>query len=76
MILGGAIAGLYQGLVTIHCYVYAFPAIPSCLMFASGDEPGNFVKAMISGAIAFVASFLLTLLFGGRLDAEDMLTEI
>lgn len=70
-ILGCAIAGLYQGIVGIHCYVYAFPAIPSCLMFASGEEPGNFIKAMTAAAIAFGASFLLTLLFGGRLDADE-----
>ena len=70
MILGSAAAGLYQGIVTVHCYVYAFPAIPSCLMFASGDEPGNFIKAMIAGAIAFAAAFLLTLLFCGKLDAD------
>ena len=70
-ILGCAAAGLYQGIVTIHCYVYAFPAIPSCLMFASGEEPGNFLKAMIAAAIAFGVSFVLTLFFGGRLDAEE-----
>ena len=70
-ILGSAIAGLYQGIAGIHCYVYAFPAIPSCLMFASADEPGNLTKAMIAAVIAFAASFLLTLLFGGRLDADE-----
>ncbi len=70
-VLGCAAAGLYQGIVGIHCYVYAFPAIPSCLMFASADEPGNFAKAMIAAVIAFAASFLLTLLFGGRLDTDE-----
>ncbi|MCI8464965.1 MAG: PTS transporter subunit EIIC [Lachnospiraceae bacterium] len=70
-ILGCIVAGLYQGIVGIHCYVYAFPAIPSCLMFASGDEPGNFAKAMIAASIAFVSSFLLTLFFGGRLDSDE-----
>ena len=70
-ILGCAIAGLYQGIVTVNCYVYAFPAIPSCLMFANGSEPGNLAKALIAGAIAFAASFLLTMLFGGRFDADE-----
>ena len=64
-----AIAGLFQGLVTIHAYVYAFPAVPSCLMFAG--EPGNLAKALLSGAIAMAAAFLLTFFFGGRLDADE-----
>ncbi len=64
-----AIAGLFQGIVTIHAYVYAFPAVPSCLMFAG--EPGNLLKALLSGAIALVSAFLLTFFFGGRLDKDE-----
>ncbi len=70
-ILGCAAAGLYQGIFTVRCYVYAFPAIPSCLMFASGDEPANLTKALLAGAIGFAVSFLLTFLFSGRLDADE-----
>ncbi len=63
--IGAAVAGAYQGLVTIHCYVYAFPGLPSCLMFSDPSEPGNLAKALIAAAIAFAASFLLTFFFGG-----------
>ena len=66
--LGAAIAGAFQGLVTIHCYVYAFPGVPSCLMFSSAAEPGNLAKAMIAAAIAFGAAFLLTFLFAGKCE--------
>lgn len=70
--IGAAIAGAYQGLVTIHCYVYAFPGIPSFLMFSSPDEPGNLARALIAAAISFAASFLLTFFFGGKLDREEL----
>lgn len=54
-----AVAGIFQGIVGIHCYVYSFPAISSILMFSSSKEPGNLWKAAVAGAIAFVVSFLL-----------------
>jgi PTS system beta-glucosides-specific IIC component len=60
--IAGGIAGFYQGLVTIHSYVYAFPAIISILMFSSPDEPDNLLKAAIAGSIGFIAAFLLTII--------------
>ncbi|QNM05726.1 PTS transporter subunit EIIC [Qiania dongpingensis] len=73
--IGASIAGAYQGLVTIHCYVYAFPGMPSFLMFADSGEPDNLMKAMIAAAISFAASFLLTLVFGGRFDGDSQTEE-
>jgi phosphotransferase system glucose/maltose/N-acetylglucosamine-specific IIC component len=58
--IAGGVAGCYQGFVTIHCYVYAFPGIPSVFMFSSPKEPGNLAKTLIAGSIAFVTSFILT----------------
>lgn len=55
----GAVAGIYQGLVTIHTYVYAFPTLFSILMFQSNDEPGNLLKAIVAGSISFLVSFVL-----------------
>lgn len=60
--LAGGIAGCYQGIVTIHCYAYAFPGVPSLLMFSSPKEPGNLIKTLIAGGIALTASFILTFL--------------
>lgn len=67
-ILGAAAAGIYQGIVAIRCYLYAFPGIVSCLMFSSSEDPHNLWKALTAGGIAFAASFLLTLVFPGKLD--------
>ena len=58
-ILGCMIAGIVQGFLTVHCYIFTFSSIPSILMFYSADEPNNLWKAIIVGVVAFVASFII-----------------
>ena len=59
-ILGCMIAGVVQGILTVHSYIFTFPSIPSILMFYSVDEPNNLVKAVIVAVVAFVASLIIT----------------
>lgn len=61
-ILGCVIAGIVQGILTVHCYIFTFPSIPSILMFYSADEPNNLLKAAAVAVVSFVASFLITAL--------------
>lgn len=61
-VLGCMAAGIVQGILTVHCYIFTFSSISSILMFYSVEEPGNLAKAVIVGIVAFVASFLLTVL--------------
>ena len=61
-ILGCVIAGIVQGILTIHCYIFTFPSIPSVLMFYSTDEPSNLLKAAVVAVVSFAASFLITVL--------------
>lgn len=61
-ILGCMIAGVVQGLLTVHCFIYTFPSIPSILMFYSADEPYNLIKVIIVGVVSFVASFFITVI--------------
>ena len=61
-VLGCMTAGIIQGVVTVHCFIFTFPSISSILMFYSTEEPGNLVKAVIVGAVAFVTSFMVTAL--------------
>ena len=61
-ILGCMIAGIVQGILTVHCYIYTFPSIPSILMFYSSEEPDNIWKVAVVGLVSFVASFLITTL--------------
>lgn len=58
-ILGCLIAGIVQGIITVYAYIYAFPSLPSILMFYSDGEPDNLIKAIVVGAASFVASFVL-----------------
>lgn len=59
-ILGCMIAGVVQGIITVHCFIYTFPSIPSILMFYSAEEPYNLIKVIIVGVVSFVASFIIT----------------
>lgn len=61
-ILGCMAAGIVQGILTVHCYIFTFPSIPSILMFYSAEEPSNLMKAVIVGVVAFTASFIITAL--------------
>lgn len=61
-IFGCMIAGIVQGILTVHCYIFTFPSIPSVLMFYSADEANNLLKAVVVAAVSFVASFIITML--------------
>lgn len=64
-IAAGAAGGIYQGIVTIHAYVYAFPTVFSILIFQSDKDPGNLTEAAIAGIISFVVAFI-TMMIGYR----------
>lgn len=71
-VLGCLIAGIVQGIIKVHCYIYTFPSIPSILMFYSDREPANLFKAIIVGVVAFVASFILTVfIYKEQSDAQQ-----
>ena len=57
--LGCFCGGLYQGIFTPTCTIYAFPAIPSILMFYQKEAPMNLVHAIIAAVTGFVAALLL-----------------
>lgn len=61
-VFGCMIAGVVQGILTVHCYTFAFPCIPTILMFYSVEEPNNLWKAVVVAAVAFAASFFITAL--------------
>lgn len=61
-IFGCMIAGIVQGILTVHCYIFTFPSIPSVLMFYSADEANNLLKAVVVAVVSFVASFIITML--------------
>lgn len=62
-ILGCMVAGVVQGAITVHAFIYTFPSIPSILMFYSDEEPGNLIKAIVVAAVSFIACAVLTMAF-------------
>lgn len=60
-VLGCMIAGIVQGILTVHCYIFTFPSIPSILMFYSASEANNLLKALTVAAVSFMSSFLITM---------------
>lgn len=62
-ILGCMIAGVLQGAITVHAYIYTFPSIPSILMFYSTEESANLMKAVVVAASSFICCAVLTMAF-------------
>ena len=60
VMLTGVIAGIYEGIVGIKCYVYSFPAVCSILMFHGPDGMGNLWKAIILAVLSVGVAFVLT----------------
>ncbi|MDO4323891.1 MAG: PTS transporter subunit EIIC [Lachnospiraceae bacterium] len=56
----GALAGIYEGIVTIKCYVYSFPAVCSILMFHGPEGMANLWKAIGLAALSVALGFVLT----------------
>lgn len=60
-ILGCMIAGVVQGAITVHTFIYTFPSIPSILMFYSAEEPGNLIRAIVVAVVSFICCAVLTM---------------
>lgn len=63
MAIGGALGGLYAGIMHVGFYVDASSNFLGVLCFAGG-EPFNFVNGIIACVIAMLSSAVLTYLFG------------
>ena len=69
MALGGALGGLYAGIMHVGFYVDASSNFLGVLCFAGG-EPSNLLHGTIACAIALLSSAVLTYLFG--FSKEDL----
>lgn len=58
--IGGAIAGLLQGILKVGYYQRGTSNIFGVLSFVSAENPSNFTNALIVCAVAFVGTFLLS----------------
>ena len=67
---GGALAGLYIGLMGVVRYSSGAPGLASIAIFI-GENPMNIVHALIGCAIAFVSAFALTWIIGFEDHANE-----
>ena len=67
---GGALAGLYIGLMGVVRYSSGAPGLASIAIFI-GENPMNIIHALIGCGIAFVSSFALTWIIGFEDPANE-----
>lgn len=72
VMISGGIAGFYAGMVGLVRYSFGSPGIFTLPVFI-GDNPSNFMHAVITAGIAFGTSFLLTIIFG--LGTDELAVE-
>lgn len=68
--IGGAIAGLFAGIVKLKAFVYVTPGLLSLPMWIS-DTDNQVVNAIITLLIASVATFIATLIIGFDDPTDD-----
>lgn len=61
--VGGAVGGLFAGIMHLKRYAFATPGIPALPTFM-GDDPMNIVIAVATVAIAFVVAFIVSWILG------------
>ncbi|OUO59592.1 hypothetical protein B5F74_07950 [Collinsella sp. An271] len=67
--IGGAVGGLFAGIMHLKRYAFATPGIPALPTFI-GDDPMNIVIAIATVAIAFAVAFIVSFILGVDEDAQ------
>lgn len=61
--VGGAVGGLFAGIMHLKRYSFATPGIPALPTFI-GDDPNNIIIAIATVAIAFAVAFIVSWFLG------------
>lgn len=73
-IIGGGIGGLFCGIFNVHAFAVGAPGMLSIVMFIGGNEVMYSFYMIIAGIIiAFVSTFILTLVFSFKDDDSTIL---
>lgn len=62
--IGGGIAGLYLGIMGVGRFAQVPPGLLSLPSYFSAEFPNNIIHAVIGCAIAFIVSFVASVMFG------------
>lgn len=68
--VGGALGGMYLGVMDVARYVQVPPSIIGLTGFIGSDGLNNLIHASIGAAIAFIAAFIMQLILGEDKDAD------
>lgn len=71
VMIGGAIGGLYAGITGLKGYGFANPGLAALPVYI-GPNPSNFINALITVVISFVATFIITLILGFEDPVEEV----
>ena len=63
VIVGSVIGGGFIGWMAVEAFALVGPGLASISMFVSADNPYNILYALLGAALAFVITFVATLLF-------------
>lgn len=69
-IIGGGVSGIYAGITQLKIFALVSPSLLKLPSFVSADYPSNFMNAVITAAIAFTVSFVMTLVLGVQTKEE------
>lgn len=72
-IIGGGLGGLYAGIFNVRAYAFANPSLPALPIYLDGGN--NIIHAIIMMLIAFVAGFVLTVLFGFEDPSDEVVAQ-
>ena len=63
VVVGGALSGLYLGIMKVGYYQFGPSNVLSVLGFVSNENSSNFLNGCIAAGIAFVGAFVMMLVF-------------
>lgn len=70
VMIGGACGGIVAGIFSVKAYALASPGLAAIAIFIGGDGFKNIIGAALSIAVAFVVSFIATLILGFEDEPE------
>ena len=70
VMIGGACGGIVAGIFSVKAYALASPGLAAIAIFIGGDGFKNIIGAALSIVVAFVVSFIATLILGFEDEPE------
>lgn len=73
--IGGGVAGLYAGIVTLKSFTFVVPSLIGLPQFINNAIPSNLINALIVSVINIVVTFIIAYILGIDEDGGDATVE-